>query len=177
MASCWIERRPSHDGVRYRVRFRLGGRESIPRYGGSFGTMREARARRSWIEGELAGMRVPDLTVLAERKPSPDLRSVAERWQSSRVDVRESTRVQHRAALGRVLHILGDRPIDRLTPADVAELVGKLVAKGKARESIRKSVTALAMVLDYGGVSPNPARDRLQIRLPLEEPQEPEPPS
>ena len=33
------------------------------------------------------------------------------------------------------------------------------------------------MVLDYGGVSPNPARDRVQVRLPLAEPEEPEPPA
>ena len=44
-------------------------------------------------------------------------------------------------------------------------------------ESIRKSVTALAMVLDFHGVTPNPARDRVQVRLPLEEPDEPESPS
>ncbi|MGZ4300357.1 MAG: hypothetical protein ACXVRR_01530 [Gaiellaceae bacterium] len=35
----------------------------------------------------------------------------------------------------------------------------------------------LAMVLDFGGVSPNPARDRVRVRLPLEEPAEPETPS
>jgi integrase len=33
------------------------------------------------------------------------------------------------------------------------------------------------MVLDYGGVAPNPARDRVQVRLPLAEPDEPEPPA
>src|SRR5207244_2238551 len=49
MASCWIERRPVGDRVRYRVRYRLGGRESNPRYGGSFASMREAKNRRSWI--------------------------------------------------------------------------------------------------------------------------------
>src|SRR5438105_3883347 len=66
MASCWIERRSSGGRVRYRVRFRLGGRESKPHYGGSFATMREARLRRSWIEGEFASMRVPNLAALAE---------------------------------------------------------------------------------------------------------------
>jgi hypothetical protein len=32
---------------------------------------------------------------------------------------------------------------------------------GGIRESIRKTVTAVAMVLDHAGVSPNPARDRV----------------
>jgi integrase len=91
--------------------------------------------------------------------------------------VRDSTRIQHRTALGRVLPILGDRPIDKIAPVDVAELVARLDGDGKARESIRKSVTALAMMLDFAGVHPNPARDRVRVRLPLEEPDEPEPPA
>jgi integrase len=91
--------------------------------------------------------------------------------------VREATKVQHRTALGRVLPVLGDRRVDAIAPADVAELVARLVHEGKARESIRKSVTALAMVLDFAGIAPNPARDRVHVRLPLEEPTEPKPPS
>ena len=50
-------------------------------------------------------------------------------------------------------------------------------ADGKARESIRQSVTALAMVLDHGGVTPNPARDPVQIRLSRDESAEPDPPT
>jgi integrase len=34
-----------------------------------------------------------------------------------------------------------------------------------------------AMVLDFAGVTPNPARDRVQVKLPLEEPDEPESPT
>jgi integrase len=177
MASCWIERRPASDGVRYRVRYRLGGRESRALYAGSFGTMRDAKTRRGWIQGELAAMRAPNLATLAEPEPAPTLRTVAGRWQENRLDVRDSTRIQHSVALGRVLPLLGDRPVDEITPADVAELVGKLNAEGKARETIRKSISALAMVLDFVGISPNPARDRVQVRLPREEPEELEPPN
>ncbi len=177
MASAWIERRATGDSVRYRVRYRLGGREAPCLYAGVFRTMREARVRRDWVAGELAARRVPDLARLAAPPTAPTLKRLAERWQASRVDVRESTRIQHRTALGRVLPILGDRPVSEITPADVADLVARLAAADKARESIRKSVTALAMVLDYGGVSPNPARDRVQVRLPLTEPDEPEPPA
>ncbi len=177
MPSTWIERRTAKSGVRFRVEFRVGGRESASRYAGSFRTLREAKIRRDWIAVELASLRVPDLTVLAEPVAAPSLRSIAERWQASRVDVRESTTIQHRTALNRVLPVLGDRPVTALLPADVAELVATLVAEGKARESIRKSVTALAMVLDFAGVSPNPARDRIRVKLPLEEPDETEPPS
>jgi hypothetical protein len=177
VASCWIERRHGTTGTRFRVEYGAGGRESRARYAGSFTTKREALARKAWVAGELAAMRVPDLGILAPQEAAETLRAASERWQASRVDVRESTKVQHRTALGRVLPILGARTIDSLTPANVAELVATLDGDGKARESIRKSVTALAMVLDFAGVSPNPARDRVQVRLPREEPEEPEPPS
>jgi integrase len=178
MPGSWIIRRETASGPRYRVLFRLGGRESAHRYAGSFPTKTEALIRKRWVDGELAALRVPDLKVLEQEVPrAPSLCDVATRWQKSRVDVRESTTVQHRTALGRVLPTLGERPLDSITPADVAELVAKLVADGKARESIRKSVTALAMVLDFAGLAPNPARDRVQVRLPREEPEEPEPPS
>jgi hypothetical protein len=40
-------------------------------------------------------------------------------------------------------------------------------ADGSARESIRKSLTALAMVLDFAGVTPNPAREDRNPLAPL----------
>jgi integrase len=101
----------------------------------------------------------------------------AQRWQASRVDVAAATATQHRTALNRVLPTLGRRRVDDITATDVAELVGKLAAYGKARESIRKSVTALAMVFDFAHVTPNPARDRVAVKLPREEPEEPNPPT
>jgi|SRR5579862_2604472 len=178
MASTWIEKRPTAGGaVRHRVRYRLGGRESKPHYGGTFKTKREARARCAWIDGELAAMRVPDLAALAEPASAPTLREAAARWRTSRVDIRDNTRIQHGTALGRLLPTLGDRRIDTLTPADVADMIGQLREKGKKRETIRKTVTALAMILDHAGVSPNPARDRIHVRLPREEPSDMEPPT
>jgi hypothetical protein len=178
MASVWITaRQTSARKKRYRVIWRLGGRESTPRYGGSFSTHREALARKAWIAGELASMRVPDVHALEHApEPAPALAEVSRRWQASRVDVRDSTTVQHRTALGRVLPVVGSRRVDDIAASDVAALVGQLAADGYARESIRKSVTALAMVLDFAGISPNPARDRAHVRLPLAEPEEPEPP-
>jgi integrase len=179
MPSTWIVTRQTGAGAkRFRVEYRLGGRESPTRYGGSFPTKAEAVARKRWIDGELAGLRAPDIRLaFAEAVPAPTLSAEAKRWQSSRVDVRETTTIQHRTALGRLLPVLGSTRVDEITPSLVAEFVGKLAAEGYARESIRKSITALAMVLDFAGVSPNPARDRIQVRLPLEEPDEPEPPS
>lgn len=175
MASSWIEKRPTGGGVRYRVRFRLGGAESVPRLGGTFRTLREARARRDWVLGEMAAMRTPDVETLAEPKSVESLLELSARWQSSRKDIRSATALQHRTSLNHVNRLLGDRPFDAITREDVQRMVDALAGEGRARESIRKCRTALAMVLDFAGVSENAARDK-RVKLPLREPDEVEPP-
>jgi integrase len=189
MASAWhVVRKTKSGEARYRVEYRDGGRDSPVRYGGSFKRKADAGARKRWILGELAAMRMPDLDVLkAKEVVAPSLAEATERWHQSRVDVRDSTKVQHRVAMARVLPILGDRPIDKVTPADVADLVARLARKGMRRESIRKTTTALAMVLDLAGAplcgrdnrgaAVNAARDRVVVKLPREEPEELSPPS
>ena len=94
----------------------------------------------------------------------------------SRVDVSEATRIYHRSALFRAEPLL-DRHVDAIKAADVADLVGDLVAKGRSRETIRKTVTVLAMVFDHCSVMPNPARDRVRVKLPRDEREEVVPPS
>ena len=179
MPSVWIERRETAEGgSRYLVKYRLGGREIAHRYAGSFSTRREALARSRWVAGELAAMRVPRIGGFEDSSGSvPTLAEAAERWRASRVDVVEATAVGHRVQLGRVLPLLGSRRVDEITPADVAELVTALHAAGRKRETIRKSVGVLAQVLDFVGVKDNPARDRVQVRLPREEREEPSPPT
>ena len=93
----------------------------------------------------------------------------------------------HRVALDRVLPILGTRPADEITTAEVAALIAELHAASYKRETIYKSVTALAMVLDFAnaplvgkdtrGHAVNAARDRTTVRLPREEREELEPPT
>lgn len=90
--------------------------------------------------------------------------------------VSENTVLQHRSAIRRFLPLLGDRPVDEIEPHDVATMVTALHQAGKARATIQKSRTVLAMILDHAGVAPNPARHR-SVRLPREEPRDIEPPS
>lgn len=178
MASVWIRSRPTKRGEsRFRVEYRLGGRESADLYGGTFGTKREATIRKAWILGELAARRVPDVTALVEKPSAPTLAEAGERWSASRVDVTEATRVQQRVSLKLALPLLGARRVDDLKPQDVAELVGALVAKGKAAGTIRKTIQAVAMVLDHAGIQPNPARDRVVVKMPREEAEEINPPT
>lgn len=178
MPSAWVERRETAAGrTRYVVKFRLGGRESAHRYAGSFVTRREALTRRGWVAGELAAMRVPDVSSLqVEPRRSPTVAEACERWRAARVDVAEATRVLHRVALGRVLSVLGNRRVDELTVDDVNALVVELASTRRKRETIRKSVKYLAAVLEENGIEPNPARDK-RVRLPHAEPVELEPPT
>lgn len=123
-------------------------------------------------------MRVPRPSQVADSNLAPPtLADAAERWRASRVDVTDGTAVGHRVQLGRVLPLLGSRRVDEITPADVAELVTALHTAGRKRETIRKSLTVLAQVLDFAGVKDNPARDRVHVRLPREEREEPIPPT
>ncbi|MGH3111748.1 MAG: tyrosine-type recombinase/integrase [Gaiellaceae bacterium] len=179
MASTWIVRRQRSDGgTTYRVLFRLGGRESMPKHGGSFRTMREARIRRDWIAGELAAVRVPRLS-LDSTSDAQTVEAAAAAWQASRVDVAEGTAATHRVNLRRILPVLGDRDVSSIEPFDVAALVSQLHEGGLKRESIRKTVGTLAMVLDFAGRTGerNPARDRLTVKLPYETREEPKPPT
>jgi len=178
MPSSWIITRATSDGgKRYRVEYRRGGRESATRYAGSFKTKREALERKAWVVGELAARRVPDLRSLEIAAPQAlTVTAAVERWRASRVDVAEGTRVLHRVALNRVVPILGQRRVDEITVEDVNAMIAELAAKGKKRETIRKSVKYLAAVLEENGIDPNPARSK-RIRLPHEEPVDIEPPT
>jgi integrase len=157
----------------HRVEYRLGGRESSIRYAGTFAKKSDAEKRKAWVIGELAAMRVPDIR-LVQPKPVETLQTVAERWRSSRISVADSTRGTHAVNLGRILPVLGSRTPEEITKADVVEFVAKLHGGGLARESIRKTVSTLAMILDYVEVPRNPAR---RVELPKRDVEEVQPPS
>src|SRR5438132_1373285 len=136
MPSAWVERRELVGGrTRYLVKYRLGGRESAHRYAGSFPTRREALARRSWVAGELAAMRVPNVAALLLHEParSPTVAEACERWRATRVDVAAGTRTLHRIALNRILPTLGGRLLDELTVDNVRAAVAELARAGRKR--------------------------------------------
>ena len=176
MASAWLTKRMTASGKRYRVLYRTGGRDTPPRYAGSFSREREALVRLAWVKGELAAMRVPNLDLQGREKAAESLREACERWRASRIDVSEGTRVLHRVALARATAVLGDIPVGKLTTDDVARLIETLAAKGSKRETIKKTIRYLANVLDECGLDENPARDK-HLRLPREDRAEVSPPT
>jgi integrase len=168
VASVWIRTRPTKDGGRrYRVEYRLGGRESKIRYGGSFKTKRLATIRAGWIEAELSAQRVPEIRATAAEVPKGTLAEACDAWRATRIDVTEGTRTLHRVALQRVLDRLGsDVRIDAISAEDVAAMVAAMAADYK-RETIKKSRDYLANVLDHYEIDPNPANDS-RVKLPRE---------
>jgi len=177
MASSWIIPRATKDGgKRYRVLYRLEGRHSKTRYAGSFPSMREARIRQRWVDGELAALRVPDLRTLSTAKPAPTIRTLAARWRASRLDVAAGTAQTYKVNLERLLPRVGTVPAAELTAERVAELVVELTDAGLSRESTRKTLSTLAQVLDHAGIQPNPVRDP-RVKLPRRERREVNPPT
>lgn len=59
----------------------------------------------------------------------------------------------------------------------VVDLVAELHGAGLRKQTIRKTVSVLAMVLDHGRIQPNPARDKLTVKLPREVRRELQPPT
>jgi integrase len=164
VASVWIERRPTRSGgIRYRVEYRLGRGGSRSRYAGSFKTMREAKIRRDFIAGELAALRVPDISVLAAEPPKVlTLREAAESWRSSRIDVDDGTRTNDRINTERVFRhdpSLAELPLDGLDTERWARVFAELAATYK-RGTLKKSREAFSMLYDHHGLDPNPVRDK-----------------
>jgi integrase len=167
MASVVITTRKTKSGLRYVVRFRLGGRAYAVQHGGSFKTLKEAKARRDFVGGELAVGRNPAdaLRALIEKPKVRTFAEWAEAYQSSRVDVAPATTTSIGVHLKAIIPTLGARDPQTITPADIQAWIGGLTLKPS---SARKYLTTLRAVLDFANVAENPGRDR-RVRLPREE--------
>jgi integrase len=167
MARASITRRETKNGPRFVVRFRLGGRYTSVQHGGSFATLKDARTRRDMVAGELAAGRDPRVTLSALSAAPPPvvtLRQVAERWKASRIDAADETLANYASHFGRILPALGDHDPAAITVADVQEWVAATAAELKP-SSVSRYVATLRQLLDFAGVSPNPARDA-RVKLP-----------
>jgi integrase len=178
MASVSIRRRETKSGTRFQVRYRLGGRTYPLQHGGSFQTMKEARARRDLIGGELAAGRNPaDVLQVLREQPQRHVRTI-EAWGlkflASRIDIDSNTSKNYRSALKKVGEQFGDRDPATITVDEVAAWVAKLAAKHKPG-TVQLYLIAFRLLLDYVGLDPNPARDP-RVKLPKRVREEPQPP-
>ncbi len=178
MASASITRRATKSGeARYAVRYRLGGRAYPVSHGGSFATMKEARARRDLIAGELAAGRNPAdlLRAMLEQPRRRTFADVFDGFTASRVDVSEGTQGAYKTHRLRLVAAIGDRDPASLKWQDVQDVVAAL-SRDLSPTSVRQYVATLRLVLDFADVDPNPARDR-RVKFPRAESNVLEPPS
>lgn len=178
MASLVITTRRTQSGPRYIVRYRLGGRAYPIVHAGSFRTLKEARARRDFVAGEIAAGRNPaDALRAAPAAPAPTLtvERWAERFIASRIDVDANTTKNHRTALRKAGETFGDRDPATITVDEVAAWVAVLADRHKAG-TVGLYLLTFRLLLDYAGVDPNPARDP-RVKKPKLVREEPNPPS
>ena len=178
MPSLTITTRQTRSGPRYAVRYRLGGRAYPVEHGGTFKTLREAKARRDLIGGELASGRNPrDLLRAMTAVPAPVL--TLDRWRDrfieSRIDVDANTTKNYVSALKKACATFGDRDPSTITADEVAAWVADLASTYKPG-TIALYLLSLRMLFDFIGLEPNVARDP-RVRKPKQVREEPQPPS
>ena len=179
MAAVHIRTRETKSGRRYQVRYRLGGRGYALVHGGVFGTLREARQRRDFIAGELAGGRDPRVALELLKHAPTRPRTIAEWFEAfveSRVDVHEKTIVGYRKHWKRIEPTFGDRDPHSITSAEVQEWIGKQAAELKP-SSVLSFTGTLRQLFDFIELpNGNPARHR-NVKLPRQTREEPRPPT
>jgi integrase len=178
MPSLTITARQTTSGPRYVVRYRLGGRAYPVQHAGSFKTLKEAKARRDLVGGELAAGRNPAdvLRALVQApRPAMTLARWRDRFITSRIDIDANTIRNYQTALKKVGETFGDRNPATITVDEVAEWVATLAETMKPG-TVQLYLIAFRLLLDYCGVEPNPARDP-RVKLPKRVKEEPRPPS
>jgi integrase len=178
MASASIRRRKTRSGLRFQVRYRLGGRTYPLVHAGSFPTLKEARLRRDLVAGELAAGRNPAeiLRTLAEAaKRRRTFAELYDAFTASRVDVAEATMANYATHRIRLLDLLGERDPAAIGWQDVQVAVTALSAD-LSPLSVRNYLGTLRLVLDFADLDPNPARDR-RVKLPRPDETIPNPPT
>lgn len=159
--SVYAVRRETKKGTRWYVRAEVPGRPII--HLGTFDTEKRAKTRIKVAKDEIADGRVPQRFPDAPIQTTTLARAAAE-WLATRHDIAETGQRQYATLIrGWPAELAGTDP-PALTHADVQAWITGL-AKRKKRGSILREVGVLRMVLDYAGVSPNPARDP-RVKLP-----------
>ncbi|HZT66035.1 MAG TPA: site-specific integrase [Acidimicrobiales bacterium] len=144
---------------RYNARIRVRGRQITV---GTFPTRRAATAAIAAAGAEAGGERVIDRAAGRQH-----LEVFAERWWTTRIGHRPSTRARDRLVLDHdLLPFLGRIPLAELAPADVQAWVAALGAR-LSPSSVRRAFTILDQLLDAtvdaGVLMANPAA---RVRLP-----------
>jgi integrase len=179
MATIMITRRGTQSGPRHVVRYRLGGRAYPIVHAGSFRTLKDAKARRDLIAGEIAYGRNPGdvLAALmsAETRPIETFSVWGDRYLASRIDIDSNTSKNYGSALKVIGEAFGDRDPAKITASEIAEWIAKM-AETRKPGTLGQYRIVFRLALDHAGVDPNPARDP-RVKLPKNVRDEPNPPT
>jgi integrase len=180
MGTAYIVTRAEGKARRFLVRYKLGGREAKIQHAGSFKRKSDAVLRKNFVMSLIAAGKSGEIRQRLRADPDANavhgltVRAAAKRWEVSRVDVAAGTAQTYKVALARILPRIGDKSLDEIDVAAITDLVAEL--SSLKRESIRKTLSVLAQVLDHARVQPNPVRDPL-VKLPRGERKEVNPPT
>jgi len=178
MATVTITTRRRKNGPRYVVRYRLGGRAYPIVHAGAFKFLKEAKARRDLVAGELAAGRNP-AEALRALSAAPTVVLSIETWASrfldSRIDIDVNTKKNYRAGLRKISETFGDRDPHTITATEIAEWIAALAQERKPG-TLHQYLIAFRLLLDHVGLEPNVARDP-RVKLPKQVREEPNPPS
>jgi integrase len=179
MPTITIATRKTKEGApRYDVRFRLGGRAWPIQHGGTFKTLKEAKARRDLIGGEIAAGRNPaEVLVAMVAGPAPHMTVTAwaDKYLASRIDVDSNTTKNYRTAIRKMGETFADRDPATITVDEVAAWVATLAGTHKPG-TVQLYLLTFRLLLDFAAVEPNPARDP-RVKLPKQTREEPNPPT
>ncbi len=147
-------RRTATKGTRYQVRYRAGGRDTPWTVVGTFGTLREARTCKQWVDGELASGRRPDLRARLTVEPLTVARLAADYGANLAGD---SARKRHRHTVAR-LGPLAARAAASVTGRDIQDWINaqRTGAKALSPSSTRQYLGELNRIFSWGEVTPNP---------------------
>lgn len=165
-----ITKRRTKSGARWQVRYRNGGRAFKQVHAGSFPTLKAAKERERFCVVELAAGRDPVTSLRETFAPvtSPGLRLLWDQYTASRVDVGAETLDAYAEKRDRICAVLGDKTDPAtLTVGTLQLAIGELSSgpNALAPSTLRNYFGNLALVLDYGSIEPNPARDK-RLRKP-----------
>lgn len=148
-------RQTSTKGTTYQVRFRPGGRDTGWKVVATFPTLREARACKQWVDGELSAGRRPNLRERLAIEPKTVAELAAE---FGATHDGESARKRHRNTVKR-LGLLGTRAAAQVTGREVQAWIHE--QRGGERplsaSSTRQYLSELRRIFAWGEVTPNPA--------------------
>lgn len=160
---CQVCKKTTH----YLVVYRLGGRGFPELTAGTFHKLEEAQTRRDIVAGEIAALRDPRLLLDAMRQPPARTRSYRE-WAAayiaSRIDLSPNRVRNIGVALKALDPIFGSHDPHQFTVASQIEAVAALAAT-RAPSTVREYWNHHRLIMDFAGVTPNPARDPA-VKLP-----------